>query len=401
MSGLGHSSGRSVARGGTRAALAATLALALGVTVAAPAGAVQVPLASASVSSAAKLQREHEREQRRAQRLAEREAHRKQLRAEREERRERKRRERREARERGGGGPPPSRSLIIGTDDGAGWGAGPAKTLIGGGIDWTRDEVGQDSISASVKDGFKVLAIVGNTNDSTPLSKVEPKQWANEVVAELRANPGISIAEAGNEMYLKGNVAEPVQYGRMYLAAVNAMKAAGITTPLLFSSTGGYPSTGTWSAPGTWSLDSSGGGWLRTAVQGVPGLAAAILANGAAIHPYGGVGENNNDDYGVSAPAAEEQTAGAVLGSIPKFYVTEFGYSLSACGRDLGACSLAEQASKLKSAYAVFTADPHIYGIWWYQSHDDSTGEWGLMNKDNSTRPSFSALSTIAREWDE
>jgi hypothetical protein len=323
--------------------------------------------------------------------------------AERRERKKRERQERKEAKKRGGSGGgsggTTSDGTIIGTDDGSGWGPAPAKTLIEAGIDWSREEVGYDSISGSVKDGFKVLGIVANTNDGTPLSKTNVTQWGSEVVSQLRANPGISIAEAGNEMYLKGGVAEPVQYGRMYLAAVNALKAAGITTPLLFNNTGDYPH-GTWSSPTTWSRDSSGGGWLREAVNAVPGLASAILANGVAIHPYGTVGENKNDDYGVNAPAAEETTANAVLGSIPKFYITEFGYDLSSCGRDLGACSKAEQASKLTAAYDVFTADPHIAGVWWYQSHDDSTGQFGLMNNDNSIRPSFTALSAIAREED-
>ncbi|HTA37186.1 MAG TPA: hypothetical protein VK761_10760, partial [Solirubrobacteraceae bacterium] len=244
-----------------------------------------------------------------------------------------------------------------------------------------------------------VLAIVGNTNDGTPLSKVNATQWGNEVVSQLKANPGITIAEAGNEMYLKGGVAEPAQYARLYIAAISAMKTAGITTPLLFNNTGDYPH-GTWSSPTTWSRDSSNGGWLREAVDAVPGVASAILANGVAIHPYGTTGENKNDDYGVNAPAAEESTANTVLGAIPKFYITEFGYDLNSCGRDLGACSQQEQASKLTAAYNVFTADPHIAGIWWYQSHDDSTGHFGLMNNDNSIRPSFTALSKIARAED-
>jgi hypothetical protein len=331
----------------------------------------------------------------------------KQATKERRERKQRERRERKEAKEHekeqegggSGGGSPPPDGTIIGTDDGSGWGPAPAKTLVEAGIKWSREDVGTDSVAASVKDGFKVLAIVGNTNDSTPLSKTNATTWGSELVSQLRANPGISIAEAGNEMYLKGGVAEPVQYGRMYLAAVNDMKSAGITTPLLFNNTGDYPH-GTWSSPTTWSRDSGGGGWLREAVDAVPGLASAILANGVAIHPYGTVGENKNDDYGVNAPAAEEATAKTVLGSIPKFYITEFGYDLGSCGRDLGACSKQEQASKLTAAYDVFTADPHIAGIWWYQSHDDPEGQFGLMNNDNSIRPSFSALSAIARAED-
>jgi hypothetical protein len=287
---------------------------------------------------------------------------------------------------------------IIGTNDAVGWGTEAAHTLMQGHITWNRVELGSgpNTLSSSLNDGFKVLAIVKNVNDSTPLSQVNPSQWGAAVVSELKANPGISIAEAGNEIYYKGGVANPVQYGHMYLAAVEDMKAAGIHTPLLFDMAGDYPSRGTWSAPASWSQDSSGGGWLRDAVKGVPGLAGAILANGFAIHPYGAVGQDTHDDWGVSAAAALESVAHAVLGSIPPFYITEFGYDMARCGEDIGACSKREQATKMQGAYSVFLADPHIAGIWWYQSHDDSTGHFGFMNTNNKPRRAFKTLSAIA-----
>jgi hypothetical protein len=299
--------------------------------------------------------------------------------------------------------PPPPAPMptgkIIGANDGAGWGPTPAKTMIAGHITWNRVEIGASSntLAASLSDGFHVLAIVGNVNDDTPLSQTEPNSWGATVVSELQANPGISIAEAGNEMYLKGNVANPVQYGRMYLAAVNAISAAGIHTPLLFNMLGDYH-LGTWSNPTGYSNDESGGGWLHDAVAGVPGLAAAILANGLSTHPYGALGENHNDTNGVNAVPAQEAVAKAVLGSIPPIYITEFGYSLNNCGESDGACSQAEQATKMRAAYAVLLTDSHVAGIWWYQSHDDSTGQFGFMNNDNSTRPSFDTLSSIAIE---
>jgi hypothetical protein len=286
---------------------------------------------------------------------------------------------------------------IIGTNDGSGWGPQAAQTILAGHISWNRVELGaaSNTLAASLRDGFKVLAIVNNPNDGTPLSQIDAKRWGAGVVSELQANPGITIAEAANEAYLKGGVANPAQYGRMYLAAINAMKAASIPIPLLFDMTGDYP-RGSWSSPLGWSQDAAGGGWLRDAVSAVPGLAAAIRANGIAIHPYGALGENKHDDYGVSAAAADESVARTVLGSIPPFYITEFGYDLARCGRDLGACSRTEQASKLRAAYSVFLADPHVAGIWWYQSHDDSTGRWGFMNRNNTTRPAFRSLSAIA-----
>jgi hypothetical protein len=297
---------------------------------------------------------------------------------------------------------PPATNKIIGTNDGAGWGPAAAQTILGGHIAWNRVEIGAETntLAESLSDGFHNLAIVGNVNDGTPLSAVEPSSWAATVVSQLQANPGITIAEAGNEMFLKGNVANPVQYGKMYLAAVDAMKAAGIHTPLLFDMFGGYP-TDNWTTRASYSLDTEGGGWLRVAVTAVPGLAAAILANGVSSHPYGALEENNIDSYGVKALAAQEAVAQAVLGATPTFYITEFGYSLSNCGEVDGACSQQEQAGKMRSAYKVFLADPHVAGIWVYQSHDDSSGEWGYMNSDNTTRPLFTVLSEFATEQGE
>jgi hypothetical protein len=295
--------------------------------------------------------------------------------------------------------PPASTGKIIGTNDGAGWGPTAAKTILAGHITWNRVEIGatSNSLSASLTDGFHNLAVVGNTNDATPLSQIEPSSWAATVVSQLKNNPGITIAEAGNETFLKGGIANPVQYGKMYLAAVNAKNAAGIHTPLLFDMFGDYP-VGSWASPTRWSRDSTGGGWLRDAVNGVPGLAAAILANGLGSHPYGALGENSKDSYGTAAVAGQENIAKTLLGSTPTVYITEFGFDLGRCGEIDGACSQTEQATKMHAAYKAFLTDPHVAGIFAYQSHDDGTGQWGYMNNDNTTRPEFATLSEIAIE---
>jgi hypothetical protein len=116
--------------------------------------------------------------------------------------------------ETGGITPPPTSGKIVGTNDGAGWGVAAAQTIIAGHITWNRVELGSgaNTLARSLSDGFRVLAIVGNVGDGTPLSQVEPAQWGAGVVSQIRANPGISIAEAGNEMYLKCGVANPVQH---------------------------------------------------------------------------------------------------------------------------------------------------------------------------------------------
>jgi len=287
---------------------------------------------------------------------------------------------------------------VIGTNDGAGWGAEAARRIIAGAITWDRVDIeaSPSAVSTSLADGFKVLAIAGAVSDGEPLSQVESQAWGATVASQLASNPGITIAEAGNESYLKGGVANPVQYGRMYMAAIASMRARGLHVPLLFNMTGDYPH-GTWASPRGWSEDAAGGGWLREAVKANPGLAGAILANGVSLHPYGGLGENVHDDWGVGAVAADEALAQTVLGSVPPVYVTEVGFDLSRCGGGIGACSPREQASKMRAAYSVLIADPHVVGIWWYQSHDDGTGHWGYMNDDGSLRPAFRTLSTIAR----
>jgi|HubBroStandDraft_2_1064218.scaffolds.fasta_scaffold40965_3 hypothetical protein len=283
---------------------------------------------------------------------------------------------------------------IIGTNDAAGWGPAPARTILRGHITWDRVDLGShyNTLASALSGGFKVLAIAGNVE--VPLSDVDPSQWGALVAYELKANRGISIAEAGNESYLKGGVANPVQYGHMYLDAIEDMRAAGIRTRLLFDMTGDIP-LHTWADPGSWSEDANGGGWLREAVTAVPGLAGAILANGVSVHPYGALGENRHDNWGIDSVAADEAVTNAVLGSIPPFYVTEIGYTLNDCGATIGACSRSEQASKMQAAYEVFLADPHVAGIWWYQSHDDSTGEYGFMTEKNRLRPAFRVLSAI------
>lgn len=293
--------------------------------------------------------------------------------------------------------PPPPSGRFIGTNDGGGWGPTPAKMILGAHITWNRVEANSETVPQSINDGFHTLGIVANPGDNTPLSAVDPNAFAAEVVSQLKAYPGLQVAEAGNEMYLKGHIANSVQYGKMYLAAVNAEKAAGIHTPLLYNMSGDYP-RGSWTNPTSWSQDGNGGGWLRDAVNAVPGLGAAILANGVSSHPYGALNEDSADESGVQALAAQERVAQTVLGSVPTFYVTEFGYNMAACGAASGACSEAEQASKTRAAIKAFLGDPHFAGIFIYQSHDDGTGHFGYMNNDNTTRPTFGVLSELAKE---
>jgi hypothetical protein len=304
---------------------------------------------------------------------------------------------------------------IIGLNAANGWGSTAAATVHAGHVTWDRIDLGtataaNSAVSGAVTNGFKVLGIVGNTPDGTLLSAASTTTYASTVVSQLQNNPGISLAEGGNEMYYKGGVADPVKYGQLYLAAVNALATAGIHTKLLFNMFGDFycQTTGVVSCPSNgWSQDSGGRGWLHDAVAGVPGLAAAISANGVTTHPYGAVGANSADESGTAAVAAQESVASTVLGSVPDFYVTEMGYNLDLCGNDQGACSQADQSSELSSAMSVFLGDDHVEGVWWFQAWDYGTGNsWGIFNTPDqagnaagSARPAFTALSGLATTY--
>lgn len=229
--------------------------------------------------------------------------------------------------------------------------------------------------------------LVGNPADSQPLSGVSSSTYGSTVVAD--ASPSATLLEAGNEMYFKGGVCDPASYGRLYLAGLNALRAAGATQPYVFNMMG---STGN-------CTDGTPSEWLRAALAANAGLGSAILANGVSTHPHGLANQNVNDSGGTSAVNAQENLLQNELGAIPPVYVTEFGYDT--CdpnpNESVAASSYQDATTKLQAAYQVFLRDPNVKGIWYFQSHDYGTGDcWGFMNADTTTRPQFSALSSIA-----
>jgi len=53
---------------------------------------------------------------------------------------------------------------------------------------------------------------------------------------------------------------------------------------------------------------------------------------------------------------------------------------------------------KMQAAYSALLADPPSGGIWWYQSHDDGTGDFGFMDSSKPPAPVISTtLSSIAK----
>ena len=295
-----------------------------------------------------------------------------------------------------------SNNTIIGLNNASKMGASVAKTITNGGVKWTRIEDGADPVDTVANadaEGLKTDIIVGNDSNSTPLDQINLASWVSETVAEVSdraSDPNVGLYEVMNEPVAKGNGNEgdPVTYGKMYLALYNTLIADNIHVKLLFADTGDYKKACTNGCSGgyTWSQDANGGGWMRDAVNANPGLAQAILANGVTTHVYGDGSptENDADDTGIAAVAAEENVAKTVLGAIPDFYITETGFSIGAGSPSVP--DQATQASLLNAQYTAYLADPHIKGIWVYTIDDDGSGNFGVFNSDGSPRPAFTEV---------
>jgi len=314
--------------------------------------------------------------------------------------------------------PPPPSGTIIGINDETGWGPAtgnqPEAELVNAGIKWSRvgftypdttlDCSGCATVAQDNALGVSLTGII-NTSNTTALSSIAPSAYAQYGLTLIRQNPTINLWEVGNEMYLKGCgnnnagsyvcLADSVSYGKMYLALYNAVKDAGISNvTLMFNAWGDYNSNLNPNGNPTWSQDANNGGWVRDAVNKVPGLGPAIANEAFSIHPYGPVDSfAPQDEVGTAAVVQQEQLAKSIIGSIPPFYITEYGVnqwglSTSDCPGNVQG----EQAYQVTAAYNVFIADSHVKGIWLYQTEDDGSGAWGVINRDGSTRPSFNAL---------
>jgi|GEM_PF-2529201 len=298
--------------------------------------------------------------------------------------------------------PPASPSVIIGVNDGSGWGPADAKRFVELGLNSERIGVPESGpagwlteyLKTSEGNGFRDdTVIVGNTPDQEPLANVNIPEWTATTVREVKeaSENGATLLEVGNEMYLKGGQAEPARYAEMFVSLANAVKSAGVTgAKLLFNSFGDYSKPG-----GEWSQMDSGNGWLHDALAAQPALKEDV--GGFSDHPYGKAHEATPEHDG---PAGmEEQHAFAVkLGFLnTDYYLTEYGVEETS--------TPAAQAAAIKASYEEFTSDSYVKGIWYYQTHDDSTGKWGLIEPQETgsspfvPRPSLEVVSDFALEF--
>jgi hypothetical protein len=291
-----------------------------------------------------------------------------------------------------------SSQVIIGVVNGAGYGPASSAALRNAGIGSARDE-GVSALQADLAAGFRNNSvIIGNTDDATPLNKVDIASWAQSAAAQVDQVPAGNVIEVGNEMYLKGNgwyntgypngYADPVSYAKMFSALATLRPNA----PLLFDAFGDYQR-----ADGSWSQDAAGNGWLADALRAVPALKTQV--KGFVSHPYGNVGDNSANDWGPGALVADHDYSVKLgYGNTDKWYLTEYGVNINGGSDCFNTSTQQGQADCLTKAFNFFLTLPYVRGIWWFQSRDYSGGNnWGVLNNDNSPRPSLAALAAFAK----
>jgi len=276
----------------------------------------------------------------------------------------------------------------VGLNDFTGWGPPLTSYYLADGFKWARlGEMGGgytpgNDVDAALSDGCNVVIIL-------PTDTNEAMSWMNA----YKSYGSRVVYEFWNEPWTSSNgtpVIPAGTYAQDYEAAYNAKHAAGITQPLLFMTIG--------------ALADNGPMWLATAMQTVPGLKVDAFS----AHPYGEVNDdspNNNPNvtpkhsYGVKALIALHQDAVNRGFSDTPWYVTEYGFTLNPSQSGSGGqCvssgqyvpSYAEQANQLTLAYnKMITLGDGVAGTWlkgimWYQTHDDSTGWFGLLTSPTS-----------------
>ncbi len=302
-------------------------------------------------------------------------------------------------------------SVIIGVTGGTSWGEPDSLKFreYGFASERLNANPGHTTIAESIALGWKNdIVIVGNVDDEEELGKVNITKWTEETLAQVKeeAAHGVMLMEVGNEMFLKGprcggcyQQKEPARYAEMFVSLSKAVEEAGISgVKLLFDSYGDYQE----SEGGKWSQVCCGGGWLATAEKAEPELLKRVA--GFTMHPYGEVGENKENDWGPVALKVEHEQAVSLGFEHTDYYATEFGVKLNEEGPS-GSSSPANQAEKIKAVLTELIGYGFVKGIWYYQTHDDGTGKWGLIEPQENgespfvARPALEALANFTKSY--
>lgn len=270
-------------------------------------------------------------------------------------------------------------SVIIGTNDFSGWQEGPAKTMVAAGIKAGRIE-GTGELSKAIGYGAvasEMMVIVGNTSDGSRLSTVNKSAQTAEVVkeAEACAKLGVGLLEFMNEPYLKGasHNKEGAKYAELYLSALAAIEAKGLKVRLLAS--------------------------LDCELSWVEAMPATFWASvqGFTIHPYGSLSWSFGwAGYLKCLEYASKK--GANVG----WFVSEDGTELNGKTTQYPGFSVPTETERVQLVHAKYetyiasTVAGGCEGIYYYQSHNDSTGTFGFMDNTNKALPLMSTIAAFA-----
>jgi hypothetical protein len=120
------------------------------------------------------------------------------------------------------------------------------------------------------------------------------------------------------------------------------------------------------------------------------------------MHPYGEAGENRANDGGPLALWAQHQQAVSLGFQNTDYYATEYGVQVEGVPDP---SSLERQAQEVEAVYSELVSYGFVKGIWYYQTHDDDTGQWGLVERQETgespfiPRPALTVVSSFAQRF--
>jgi hypothetical protein len=294
--------------------------------------------------------------------------------------------------------------LTVSVSNTIGWGPSstePSALLKGIGVTWTRIDVGLDTdpsqISTAISEGMHPFVIMtGGTTDGN-CNGVSPTDIASattNLIPTLKADD-LTTLEICNESYLsETDSTYAAQYNAAHVAlAGTGIKALAVATAL--STTCG--------------AGDANPNWIPDIIHDLPGGAGEV--DGWTIHPYGPISgtescASNPNGYGWE-DVPDWHSIAVNAGSNAPWYITEVGQCLgnlpgqSGCNTPV---SQATQASDM-TEYLNDTLTKYTWVVYfnWYQSCDDGSGEFGLINREGGSpggtgtcdaggRPAFTAL---------
>jgi hypothetical protein len=262
--------------------------------------------------------------------------------------------------------------LDVGVMNTTGWGVDSIFTQAG--VKWTRLDVGDGSdltlVQKAISDGITPLVLY---NPGPGLDNVSPATAAAQVksLAQRLAPMGINEIEFGNEVYSD----ETAQtYAAQYAAAHAAIAGMGfkllaVATAIQAGQDGdGNPQ------------------WIPNFIAALPGGASEVDA--WTIHPYGPMTGYINNSWGWQS-VVDWHNIAVAAGSTAPWYITEVGQAIGGTDNNV---TEAQQAADMPIYLNQAESYPWVAYIDFYTCQDDPTGQFGLLNPNNTPRPAFTAL---------